>query len=66
MYFVFKVEHNRLACAITLLSLGADVNAVDEDGNSALHFANSPAVLQALLVFGGNTTFINKNVWKIL
>lgn len=55
------VEHNRLACAITLLSLGADVNAVDEDGNSALHFANSPAVLQALLVFGGNTTFINKN-----
>ncbi|XP_068230482.1 85/88 kDa calcium-independent phospholipase A2 [Palaemon carinicauda] len=54
------VEHNRLSCVITLLTRGAEVNVCDNDGNLALHLATSPAVVQALLVFGGKTSVLNK------
>ncbi|XP_045582087.1 85/88 kDa calcium-independent phospholipase A2 [Procambarus clarkii] len=53
------VQNNRLACVLTLLSCGAEVNVCDDAGDLALHMASSAAVLQALLVFGGNATLPN-------
>ncbi|XP_045127490.1 85/88 kDa calcium-independent phospholipase A2-like isoform X2 [Portunus trituberculatus] len=54
------VEKNKLPCVVALLSWGAEVNILDDNGNTPLHLATSPAVLQALLVFGANTSLINK------
>lgn len=53
------VQNNRLACVLTLLSRGVEVNVADDEGNLAVHLASSAAVLQALLVFGANTNVIN-------
>ncbi|XP_076038338.1 calcium-independent phospholipase A2 VIA [Oratosquilla oratoria] len=46
--------NNLLPCVIILLSHGAAIRVQDDDGNSPLHLASSPAVLQALLVFGAD------------
>ncbi|KAG7174430.1 85/88 kDa calcium-independent phospholipase A2-like 1 [Homarus americanus] len=54
------VQNNLLACVITLLSRGAEVSVGDDEGNTAIHFASSAVVLQALLVFGANMAVINK------
>ncbi|XP_071512455.1 85/88 kDa calcium-independent phospholipase A2 isoform X2 [Panulirus ornatus] len=54
------VENDRLTCVITLLSRGAEVNVCDDEGNTALHLSRSPAVLQALIVFGSQTTLTNR------
>ncbi|CAL4099761.1 unnamed protein product, partial [Meganyctiphanes norvegica] len=53
------VQHSRLSGIITLLGLGAEVNVADNDGNTPLHKATTPGVLQGLLVFGANTHHVN-------
>ncbi|KAG0711495.1 85/ calcium-independent phospholipase A2 [Chionoecetes opilio] len=54
------VDKNNLSCVIALLSWGAEVNVLDDNGNTPLHLATSPVVVQTLLVFGANTSLINK------
>jgi Ankyrin repeat. len=51
------VLNNRLECVVALLSRMADVELVDNSGNTALHLAargKNPAIVQALIVFGAN------------
>lgn len=54
------VEKNKLPCVIALLSWGAEVNVLDNNGNTPLHLATSPVMVQSLLVFGANTSLANK------
>lgn len=57
-----QAEKNRESCVIALLSWGAEVNVLDNNGNTPLHLASSPIVVQTLLVFGANTSLINNEV----
>ena len=47
-----------------LLDLGANINAVDNDGNNCLHYAvnsNNPTIVKKLLVRGADKTLRNNN-----
>lgn len=57
-----QVEKDKVSCVIALLSWGAEVNVLDDNGNTPLHLASSSVVVQTLLVFGANTSLINKEV----
>lgn len=54
------VEKDKVSCVIALLTWGAEVNVFDDKGNTPLHLASSPVVVQTLLVFGANTSLTNK------
>lgn len=61
-FIVTQVEKDKLSCVIALLTWGAEVNVFDDKGNTPLHLASSPVVVQTLLVFGANTSLTNKEV----
>lgn len=44
------VKNDRTDDVVKLIKSGADVNATDKDGNTALHFARNRAVVEMLLV----------------
>ncbi|CAG0917045.1 unnamed protein product [Notodromas monacha] len=57
------VQHDRLACAVTLLSHGCDVNAEDREGNTPLHLACSMGrmnLVKGLLAMGASLRSRNK------
>ncbi|KAL7635672.1 UNVERIFIED_CONTAM: hypothetical protein RMT77_013489 [Armadillidium vulgare] len=53
------VQHDRLPCVVAILSWGAEANRKDKDGNTPIHLAGSPSVLQALLSFGADPAITN-------
>lgn len=55
------VARGRLACVISLLSHGANVNAVGSDGDRPLHIAvkSDVSVIQALIVYGADVNSEN-------
>ena len=48
-------------CALALIDVGADVNMVSEDGNTALFYAYNVKCIQALLCSGAKINMWNKN-----
>ena len=57
------VREGRLDCAVSLLRRGAEVNAMDNAGNTALHLAvkmANLALIKAVLVFGADWTLMNR------
>merc|ERR1711871_828777 len=51
----------RLEVAQLLISSGAEVNSIDESGDTALHRASTLAVLQFLLESGADTKLVNED-----
>lgn len=55
------VLRNRLECVVALLSLKANANVGDKDGNSPLHLAvkeGNETIVKALVVFGADLDFV--------
>ncbi|CAN8003372.1 unnamed protein product, partial [Ixodes hexagonus] len=56
------VARGRLSCVISLLSHGANVNAVGSDGDTPLHAAvrGDVSLIHALIVFGADVNHVNQ------
>ena len=54
------VGHDQAGCVEILARAGADVNAVDTDGNTALHLCRSKDVADLLLRHGKHYGMLNK------
>lgn len=55
------VIRKRLECVVALLSHMASVNIVDNEGNTPLHLAVDPVIVQALIGFGADLDARNWN-----